>query len=63
MTQAPSMAQTMLWAMLLVTLACWAYAIGMALYRVRGLILQREHEAAWVQNLLRAGGDRAGGAA
>ncbi len=51
MTQAPSMAHTMLWAMLGVTLACWAYAVGMALYRVRGLILQREHDTGWVQAL------------
>ena len=53
MTRAPSMAQTMLWSLLLVTLACWAYAIGMALYRVRSLILVREHETAWVQDLVR----------
>ena len=60
MTKAPSMAQTMLWAMLLVTLACWAYAIGMALYRVRGLILMRERNTVWVQDLLQTSSDEVG---
>ena len=46
------MAQTMLWAMLLMALAFWAYSIAMALYRVRGIILQRERHARWVQEVL-----------
>ena len=51
-TKGSSMAQTMLWAMLLVALAFWAYSIAMALYRVRGIILQRERHARWVQELV-----------
>ena len=48
-TKGSSMQQTMLWAMLLMALAFWAYSIAMALYRVRGIILQRERHARWVQ--------------
>jgi len=51
MTKAPSMAQTMLLGMLLMALALWMYAIAVALYRVRTLILVRESEAKWVQSL------------
>jgi heme exporter protein C len=51
-TKGSSMAQTMLWAMLLMALAFWAYSIAMALYRVRGIILQRERHARWVHEVL-----------
>ena len=51
LTQAPSMAKLMLWGMLLMALAFWLYAIALALYRVRTLILQREAHTAWVQAL------------
>ena len=51
-TKGSSMAQTMLWAMLLVALAFWAYSIAMALYRVRSIILQRERHSRWVQELV-----------
>ena len=51
-TKGSSMAQTMLWAMLLMALAFWAYSIAMALYRVRGIILQRERHARWVQEVV-----------
>ena len=51
-TKGSSMAQTMLWAMLLMALALWAYSIAMALYRVRGIILQRERHARWVQEVV-----------
>jgi heme exporter protein C len=51
-TKGSSMAQTMLWAMLLMALAFWAYSIAMALYRVRGIILQRERHARWVQEMV-----------
>ena len=51
MTQAPSMARLMLWGMLLMALAFWLYAIALVLYRVRTLILQRERQAQWVQEL------------
>ena len=51
LTKSPSMAAVMLWAMLVMTLAFWAYAVGMAFYRVRQTILEREYEAAWVGEL------------
>ena len=51
LTKSPSMAAVMLWAMLVMTLAFWAYAVGMAFYRVRQTILERECEAAWVGEL------------
>ena len=51
-TKGSSMAQTMVWAMLLMALAFWAYSIAMALYRVRGIILQRERHARWVQEVV-----------
>ena len=51
-TKGSSMAQTMLWAMLLMALAFWAYSIAMALYRVRSIILQRERQSRWVQELV-----------
>ena len=46
------MAHAMLWAMLLMALALWAYSIAMALYRVRSIILVRERHARWVQEVL-----------
>ncbi len=51
LTKSPSMAAVMLWAMLVMTLAFWAYAVGMAFYRVRQTILEREHDAVWVGEL------------
>ena len=45
------MASVMLMAMLVTTFACWAYAIAVALARVRAIIIEREHNAAWVKNL------------
>jgi len=51
LTKSPSMAAVMLWAMLVMTLAFWAYALGMAFYRVRQTILEREHDAVWVGEL------------
>ena len=41
----------MLWGMLLMALACWAYAIGAALVRVRSIILEREARARWVRKV------------
>ncbi len=41
LTAAPSMAATMLAGMLLMTLACWMYAIAVALVRVRCLMRER----------------------
>lgn len=51
LTRAPSMASIMLTGMLLMTIACWAYAIAVTLWRVRHLILERERYASWVQNI------------
>jgi heme exporter protein C len=51
-TKGSSMAQTMLWAMLLMALAFWAYSIAMALYRVRAIMLQRERHTRWVREVV-----------
>ena len=52
LTRSPSMAQTMLWGMLLMALSFWMYAIAMALARVRNIILERESNADWVKDAL-----------
>ena len=44
-----SMATTMLWGMLLCALACWMYAIAVALMRVRVIMLERERHTDWVR--------------
>jgi heme exporter protein C len=51
MTAAPKMASTMLTAMLLMTLACWAYAFAVVFMRSRAIVLEREAEAQWVRDL------------
>ena len=51
LTRAPSMAITMLVGMLLMSLAAWMYSIAVALWRVRSIILERERDAQWVQEL------------
>ena len=56
MTAAPKMASTMLTAMLLMTLACWAYAFAVIFTRARAIIIERERHTAWAA-------DRVGGAA
>jgi len=48
--QSPSMAQTMLAAMLLMALAFWMYSIAVALARLRNIILEREAQTEWVQH-------------
>lgn len=48
---APTMAGTMVVGMLLVTLGLWAYAIAVALIRLRCLVLERERDARWVRDL------------
>ncbi len=55
-TRAPSMAKTMLWGMLLMSLACWMYSIAMCLARARCIMLEREKHTVWVAEL--AGGGR-----
>ena len=49
-TKGSSMASIMLTAMLIMSLAFWAYSIAIALYRVRTIILEREQHADWVKN-------------
>src|SRR5215212_11551894 len=49
-TKSASMAQTMLWAMLLMALAFWMYAIAVALARLRNILLEREAHTEWVQH-------------
>lgn len=51
LTRAPSMASVMLWGMLVLALAFWAYGIAAALTRVRAIILERERHAQWVAEL------------
>jgi len=53
MTAAPKMAGTMLTALLLLTVACWAYAFAVVFARTRALVLEREADADWVQALAR----------
>jgi heme exporter protein C len=52
LTQAPTMASTMLLGMLLMALAAWMYSIAAALARVRSIILERERDADWVGEVL-----------
>jgi heme exporter protein C len=47
-----SMSQMMLTTMLIMTLGFWAYAIAVALKRVRCIILERERDTTWVKKLL-----------
>lgn len=49
LTRAPSMAHTMLAAMLVMTLAAWAYAIAASFVRLRAIIDERENDMQGVQ--------------
>ena len=51
MTAAPKMAATMLQAMLLMTVAFWAYSFAVVFMRTRAIILERERQAQWVRDL------------
>ena len=53
MTTAPKMASTMLTAMLIMTLAFWAYAFAVIFMRTRAIVLERETQADWVADLRR----------
>jgi heme exporter protein C len=53
MTAAPKMASTMLTGMLLMTVACWAYAFAVVFMRARAMTLEREAHAGWVAALAR----------
>ena len=48
LTKAPSMAKTMLLAMLIMTLAFWAYAVAVSLLRLRCIVREREQQAQWL---------------
>jgi heme exporter protein C len=51
MTAAPKMASTMLTAMLLMTIAFWAYAFAVVFVRTRAIVLERESDTEWVRAL------------
>jgi len=51
LTKGSSMAVTMLWGMLLMSLAVWMYSIAVALTRARAIILERERHTEWVKEL------------
>ncbi len=52
LTRAPSMAETMLWGMLIMALAAWMYTLAVALARTRTLVLERERRTDWARALL-----------
>ena len=52
MQNAPTMAMTMLWGMLVMALAFWAYTIAVTLMRVRCIVLERERHTDWVKEYL-----------
>lgn len=52
LTKAPTMASTMFTAMILMTLAFWAYAFAVSFMRVRNEILENEKNSAWVGEML-----------
>jgi heme exporter protein C len=47
-TTAPKMVATMLTAMLLMTLACWAYSFAVVFTRTRALVVERQRDAKWL---------------
>ena len=51
MTAAPKMANTMLTSMLLMTVACWAYAFAVVFVRTRAIVIERERDTDWVRAL------------
>jgi heme exporter protein C len=55
MGEESSMDDTMLTAMLIMTLAFWAYSIAVAMVRVRSVILERERNSTWVRELAQEG--------
>lgn len=52
LTQAPTMAKTMLAGMLVMAIAAWCYTVAVALARVRCEILERERHADWIGDVL-----------
>jgi heme exporter protein C len=51
-TKSASIAPTMLWALLLMALAFWMYAIAVVLARLRVILLERESHTEWVKHAL-----------
>ena len=54
-TAAPKMASLMLMAMLLMTIACWAYAFAVVFTRCRAMVLERDNHAQWAGEAARGG--------
>ena len=54
-TAAPKMASTMLTAMLLMTLAFWAYSFAVVFTRARAMVLEQESETEWARSQIGAG--------
>ncbi len=54
-TSSPKMASIMLTAMLIMSLACWAYAFAVVFTRARAMVLERERHTAWVAELANGG--------
>jgi len=44
-----SMAETMLWGMLMMAMCFWMYSIAVAFMRVRTIMLERERHTDWVK--------------
>lgn len=53
-TAAPKMAAIMLTALLLMTVACWAYAFAVVFTRTCAIIVERERDAQWVRQRAQA---------
>ena len=51
-TRATTMESSMLQAMLIMSLAFWAYCIAVTLMRVRSIILERERNTSWVRDMV-----------
>ena len=52
MDQAPSMAMTMVAALLALLIACWLYAIAVTMVRLRCIIVEREGRSEWASKIL-----------
>jgi heme exporter protein C len=52
----PKMAAAMLQAMLLMTIACWAWAFAVVFMRARAIVLEREADTAWARAAVGARG-------
>jgi len=52
LTKAPSMAMIMFAAMIVMSFAFWMYTIAVVLMRARNIILERERQTAWVEELV-----------